>query len=616
MTTIAPHFTAPVTPLQPFSRTTLNHIFYEAIDRFGPQDALRFKRDGQWLSLSYRDVELRVAQVAALLNAWGLKSGDRVALLSENRPEWAMVDYAALALGLIVVPIYPTLPPDQVAYILRDCGAQALFISTAAQITRLAGIREQCPMLAHVMMFDPAPPGSTEQSLAKELDENPESQAIWSRELRKRALSLSESSIATIIYTSGTTGTPKGAVLTHYNLAAMIAASKQHGSLATSAGSVALSLLPLSHVLERIGDFYYWDNGVTIAYAESVAQVPANLLEVRPQIMIAVPRLFDKVYGKVMAAGGLKGKLVHWAAEVGGAMVDCWAARKSPSLGLRFKYRLADLVVFRKIRHGLGGRLSTMICGGAPLSPVVGRFFLGAGIPLYEGYGLTETAPVLAANRPENWRLGSVGLPYPGVELRIGDEGEIQARGPSVMQGYWNQPEATKAAIDADGWFHTGDVGTFDDDGYLHVTDRIKDLIVTAGGKKVAPQPIEGRTQLSPFIAQAVMIGDRRPYPAMLIVPDFERLRQWAIEHGITANDRTQLYHEKLVRELLEAESLGRLNDLAQFERPKRIAILGEELSVETGLLTPTFKVKRRMVEQRYQEAIQALYSRTTDEVQ
>ena len=614
MTTIAPQYSAPVTPLQPFPRTTLNQIFYESIDRFGAQEALRFKREGRWQSLTYRDVELRVAQVAALLHGWGLEPGDRVALLSENRPEWAMVDYAALALGLIVVPIYPTLPADQIAFILRDSGARAVFVSNAAQLGKVEGSRPQCPELAHLVMFDSAPAGTNAQSLSDQLEENPEDQAVWSRSLRKRSMGLSQESIATIIYTSGTTGTPKGAVLTHYNLAAMVAASKQHGSLITSPGSVALSLLPLSHVLERIGDYYYWDNGVTIAYAESVAQVPANLLEIRPQIMIAVPRLFDKVYGKVMATTGLKGRLVHWAAEVGGAMVDHWSARTVPSLSLKFKHRLADLLVFRKIRRGLGGRLSTMICGGAPLSPVVGRFFLAAGIPLYEGYGLTETAPVLAANRPDGWRLGSVGLPYPGVELRIGDEGEILAKGPSVTQGYWNQPAATSTAIDSDGWFHTGDVGAFDTDGFLHVTDRIKDLIVTAGGKKVAPQPIEGRTQLSPYIAQAVMIGDRRAYPTLLIVPDFERLRQWAVDHGIPVTDRDQLYGEKLVRQLLEEESLGRLGDLAQFERPKRIAILGEELTVEAGTLTPTFKVKRRMVEQRFQATIEALYAHPVDE--
>jgi len=615
MTSTIPQTHVPFTPLQPFTRTTINQIFYEAIDRFGSQEALRHKRDGRWQGLSYRDVELRVAHVAALLRGWGLEPGDRVALLSENRPEWAIVDYAALALGLVVVPIYPTLPADQVAFILRDSGAKVLFVSTAAQLGKLSGLEKECPEVAHLMMFDPPAPGSMTASLARELEADHEAEAVWSRELRKRAMGLSRESIATIIYTSGTTGTPKGAVLTHYNLAAMIAASRQHGSLSVNAGAVALSLLPLSHVLERTGDYYYWDNGVCIAYAESVAQVPANLLEVQPQIMIAVPRLFDKVYGKVMATTGLKGRLVQWAAKVGGEMVDHWGARTAPGLILKLKYRLADALVFHKIRHQLGGRLATMICGGAPLSPVVGRFFLGAGIPLYEGYGLTETSPVLAANRPSDWRLGSVGLPYPGVELRIGAEGEIQARGPSVMQGYWNQQAATRTAIDPDGWFHTGDVGEFDSDGFLHVTDRIKDLIVTAGGKKVAPQPIEGRTQLSPFIAQAVMIGERRPYPALLVVPDFERLRQWAAEHGIPVTDRDQLYREKLVRQLLEEESLGRLHDLAQFERPKRIAIISEELTVETGMLTPTFKVKRRVVEQRFQETIQALYSRTSDEV-
>ena len=613
MTATLSELPAPVTPLQPFDRTTLNRVFYEAIDRFGPQEAIRFKRDGHWQGLSYRDVELRVAQVASLLDGWKLVPGDRVAILSENRPEWAMVDYAALALGMIVVPIYPTLPADQVAYILNDAGARALFVSNATQFGKLGPARAQCPALDHVMVFDPLPTEVGAESLSTVLQKDAEQHAVWSRELRKRALSLAPECIATIIYTSGTTGNPKGAVLTHHNLAAMVAASKQHGSLATRAGAVALSLLPLSHVLERAGDYYYWDSGVTIAYAESVANVPANLLEVHPDIMIAVPRLFDKVYGKVMATAGVKGKLVRWAAEVGGAMVDHWAARTSPSFWLRLRHRLADALVFRKIRHSLGGQLKTMICGGAPLSPVVGRFFLGAGIPLYEGYGLTETSPVLAANRPTDWRLGSVGLPYPGVELRIGTEGEIQARGPSVMQGYWNQPAATATAIDADGWFHTGDVGMFDDDGFLHVTDRIKDLIVTAGGKKVAPQPIEGRTQLSPFIAQAVMIGDRRPFPTMLLVPDFERLRLWANEHGIAFTDRNQLLRETTVRELLEQESLGRLQDLAQFEKPKRIAILNEEMTVETGMLTPTFKVKRRMVEQRYQEAIQAMYAGAPD---
>ena len=599
-----PIVTLPVTPLAPYERQTLCQIFYGAVDRFGPQPALRWKSGDRWLSHTYRDVEQAVSRTAALLKGWGLQLGDRVAILSESRPEWPIVDYAALSLGMIVVPVYPTLPPDQVEFILRDAGAKVVFASTVAQLEKLDAIRERLPDLTRIVLMDPAP----EVTWVERMDRKDDLDPAWVRDLRRGALRIAPDSLATIIYTSGTTGVPKGVMLTHGNLAAMIAASAQFGALRLRPGMVALSLLPLSHVLERASDYYYWDNGVTIAYAESVAQVPENLLEVRPQAMVAVPRLFDKVYGKVMGTPGLKGKLARWAAGVGGEALDLRIAGTTPPLGLRIKAAIADLLVFRKIRHKLGGRMETMICGGAPLSPVVGRFFLAAGLELYEGYGLTETSPVLAANRQGEWRLGSVGVPYPGVELRIGAEGEIQARGPSVMQGYWNNTEATRAAIDPDGWFHTGDVGEVDAQGFLHVTDRIKDLIVTAGGKKVAPQPIEGRTQLSPFVAQAIMVGDRRPFPAMLIVPDFERLRSWAMEQGLQITDRTQLLAHITVRQLLERETLGRLSDLAQFERPKKIAVLTEDLTVDGGLLTPTLKVRRRMAEKRFSEAIESLY--------
>lgn len=599
----------PVVPLAPFDRHTLNQLFFEAIDRFGPQEALRAKRDGRWQGLTYREAELQVDQVAALFEEWQLRPGDRVAILSENRPEWAIVDYAALALGLIVVPIYPTLPTDQVEFILRDSGARVAFASTSAQLEKLLVIRTRVASLERTLVFDTAAALEGIPSLDALLERVDESISSWGRQLRKRAYAVSPDSLATIIYTSGTTGTPKGVMLTHNNIASMLAATRQHGSLVTRPGMVALSLLPLSHVLERAADYYYWDSGVTIAYAESVAAVPANLLEVRPNCMVAVPRLFDKVYGKVMGSTGVKGRLVTWAARVGGQVVDHQAAGTPPPFGLRVRHRIADALVFRKIRHGLGGRLETMICGGAPLSPVVGRFFLGAGIPLYEGYGLTESSPVLAANRPKDWRLGTVGLPYPGVELAIGPEGEILARGPQVMQGYWNNPEATRHAIDADGWLHTGDVGKFDEDGFLAITDRIKELIVTAGGKKVAPQPIEGVTRLSPFVSQSVLVGDRRPFPALLVVPDFERLMHWAKERGLDIADRAKLICEAPVIELMKAETLGRLAHLAQFERPKKLAILSEDLTVDGGLLTPTFKVKRRLVEQHFQAVIEALYS-------
>jgi len=597
----------PFVPLQPFERDTLTRIFFGAIDRFGPQEALRFKRDGRWQSLTYREVEIAVARTAARLQSWGLAVGDRVAILSESRPEWPIADYAALSLGLIVVPIYPTLPAAQVQYILQNSGARVLFASTREQLEKIEASRPLLPDLQRVVLLDPLPASAGER-----LDPLPigldDPDPVWTRELRKRALSLAPKSLATIIYTSGTTGVPKGVMLSHGNLASMIGATAQYGAMRVRPGMVALSLLPLSHVFERASDYYYWDSGVTIAYAESVTQVPANLLEVRPHVMVAVPRLFDKVYGKVIGTTGLKGALVRWASRVGSEFLDHTIARTPPPLGLRLRHRIADLLVFRKIRHQLGGRMETMISGGAPLSPVVARFFLSAGLQLYEGYGLTETSPALTANRPGDWRLGTVGRPYPSVELSIGDDGEILARGPTVMQGYWENPAATAAVIDTDGWFHTGDVGEVDADGFLHVTDRIKDLIVTAGGKKVAPQPIEGRTQLSPFVAQAIMVGDRRPFPVMLIFPDFERLRPWAAEHGLATEDRAGLCANGAVAELLERETLGRLTDLAQFERPKKIVVITEDLTVDGGLLTPTLKVRRRQAEQRFGDAIEGLY--------
>jgi len=598
----------PAVPLTRYEHDTLNKIFYGGLDRFGGQEALRFKQAGAWHSLSYREVEQQVARIAAALKVWGLVPGDRVAILSENRPEWAVADYATLAIGGVVVPIYPTLPADQVAFILKDSGARILFLSTTAQGEKIHRIRGQVPSLERVITFDPPAPEFTAEPMSRLL-ETTESDLPWLHELRKRSLGVPPDTLATIIYTSGTTGIPKGVMLTHGNIAATIAASQQHGALPVQPGQVALSLLPLSHIFERACDYFLWDNGVTIAYAESIQAVPNNLLEVRPQVMISVPRLFDKVYTKVMSAPGLKGRLLKWAGRVGATVVDARLSGSQASLGVRVQYWLADLLVFRKIRHLMGGRLTTMISGGAPLSAPVARFFFAAGLPIHEGYGLTETSPVLAANRPGAIRLGTVGPLYPGVEIRIDDTGEILARGPNVMKGYWNNPEATAQALDSEGWFHTGDVGELDPEGFLRITDRIKDLIVTAGGKKVAPQPIEGRTTLSPFVAQAIMVGDRRPFPAMLVVPDFDRLIPWAEQRGLTDTSRTGLSREPSVRELLEQETLGRLQDLAQYERPKRIAILTEDLTVDSGLLTPTLKVRRRIAEHRFREIIEAMYA-------
>jgi long-chain acyl-CoA synthetase len=612
------HHSAPppvVVPLPTFERDTLNKIFFGGVDRFGDRDAIRYKESGIWKALSYREAEAQVIRLAGMLNAHGINPGDRIGILSESRPGWPTTDYAALGLGAVVVPVYPTLPADQIAFILNDSAVRIVFVSTREQYEKIKSIRREVPSLEKVVSFDDIGEGDDPLSLPRVLKGGGPADPTWTTRFRQRALAVEPGSLATIIYTSGTTGTPKGVMLTHYNLAAMIAASGVHGTLAVKQGDVALSLLPLSHIFERACDYYLWDCGVTIAYAESIANVPANLLEVHPDVMVSVPRLFEKIYGKVMGAPGLKGRIARWASKVGGRVVETRAANRAPSLLDRVQYALANLLVFRKLRHLVGGRLRVMISGGAPLSAEVAKFFFSAGLPIYEGYGLTETSPVLAANRPGDVRLGTVGKPYPGVELRIADTGEILARGPSVMQGYWRNPEATAAAIDAEGWFHTGDVGEFDEDSYLRITDRIKDLIVTAGGKKIAPQPIEGRTTLSPFVAQAILIGDRRPFPTMLVVPDLERLVAWATERGLFNGDMQALVNQPLVRELLEDQTIGQLQDLAQYERPKKIGIIMEILTIDSGLLTPTLKVRRRQVEKRFREVIESLYSTGSEQV-
>jgi len=602
-------------PLPAVQRDTLNKIFFGGVDRFGDRNAVRYREGGGWKALSYREMEAQVIRLAGMLNAHGIKPGDRIGILSESRPGWPTADYAALGLGAVVVPVYPTLPADQIAFILSDAEVRIVFVSTREQYEKIMSIRNEVRSLEKVISFDDLGEGGSPVSLPQLLKGGGPADPTWSTRFRQRALAVERDTLATIIYTSGTTGTPKGVMLTHYNLAAMIAASGLHGTLAVKQGDVALSLLPLSHIFERACDYYLWDCGVTIAYAESIAAVPSNLLEVHPEVMVSVPRLFEKIYGKVMGSPGLKGRIARWASAVGGRVVEARAANRRPAFLDRVRYALADLLVFRKLRHLVGGRLRVMISGGAPLSAEVAKFFFAAGLPIYEGYGLTETSPVLAANRPGDVRLGTVGKPYPGVDLRIAETGEILARGPSVMQSYWRNPEATAAAIDSEGWFHTGDVGEFDRDGFLRITDRIKDLIVTAGGKKIAPQPIEGRTALSPFVAQAIMIGDRRPFPTMLVVPDLERLIAWATERGLFTGDPRALVNQPSVRQLLEEQTIGKLQDLAQYERPKKIAIVMEVLTIDSGMLTPTLKVRRRQVEKRFHEVIESLYSTSSEQV-
>jgi long-chain acyl-CoA synthetase len=595
-------------PQNPVERDTITKMFFGAVDRFGRPDAMRYKEGGQWRTLSHGEVEKRVERLAAALSAMGIETGDRVALLSVNRPEWAITDYACLGLGAVDAPLYPTLPANQIAYILNDCEAKAIFVSDREQLDKILEIRSEVPSLQHVIAYDD--PGSAEgvRSFHDVLEQGrTELEEGKFTGFRERALGVGRDDLATLIYTSGTTGNPKGVMLTHYNLASNVAGVHQHGILDVGPGDVALSFLPLSHVFERMVDYFYWDAGVSIAYAESIEKLAENLQEVKPHLMVAVPRVFEKIYNKVMGATGIKAMLVGWAKRVGEAAVDERLAGREPQGG--FQLSLADRLVFSKLRERTGGRVKLFVSGGAPLSGDVAKFFFAAGLPIYEGYGLTETSPVLTANKPDGGvRLGTVGLVIPGVEVRIDENGEILARGPNIMKGYWNNEQATREMIDGEGWLHTGDVGEFDKDGFLRITDRIKNLIVTAGGKNIAPAPIENEAGLSPYVGQVVMLGDKRPFPVLLVVPDFENLSAWAKEQGIDASDRTRLVRDPRVLELMEKETVGRLGTLARYEMPKKISVVADELTIESGMLTPTMKVKRRIVESHYSDVIEGMY--------
>lgn len=580
--------------LAAFPDATIPALFLAAAERFSTFPALRRATEAR--GLTYADAVHRVGLLIALLHARGVAPGDRVALLSENRPEWALADYAALCLGAVTVPLYPNVPVTQVADILRDSGARVVFASTDAQAARA---REAAPG-ATVVVFD-----DLDRALATVAEAPPD----W----KARALAVAPDDLATLIYTSGTTGAPKGVMLTHRNLASGNAATGQHGAVRTQPGEVVVSILPLSHALERAAGYYYWSGGVATVYAESMQTVARDIAAARPHHLVIVPRLLDKIHEAVVTAAGVKGRIGRWTARLSVGVAAARTAGRPLGTSQRAQLALADRLVFRVLRRKLGGRVHTIICGGATLAPDVAAFFIAAGLPVYEGYGLTETSPVLSVNQPGRVRIGSVGLPYPGVEMRIGDDGEVQVRGPVVMRGYWQRPVETEQAFTADGWLRTGDVGRFDEDGFIYITDRLKDLIVTSGGKNIAPQPIEQRVAASPLIAQAVLLGDRRPYAVMLVVPDFPAVERWARQHGSSqefpAGDREALVADAAVRQAIERDVHSRVAGFATVERPKRLAIVADEFTVENALLTPTLKVRRRAVEERYAGLLATLYA-------
>ncbi len=505
------------------SPDTLTKLFFNAIDRFSSKRAaLRYKHGGVWHDITHFELSRQVHHAALGLLELGVRTGDKIAILSANRPEWAVADYACLTACCADVPIYPTLPASQVAYILKDSGSCAVFVEDEEQCQKVLAHKEALPDLRYIIAFD----GTAADAMSlRELIQRGAAAESRYPDYRTTACSVDRDSLATLIYTSGTTGEPKGVMLTHYNITSNVLAGLKVIQIGPT--DSCLSLLPLSHSFERMaGHYIMLHAGTTINYAESTEQVPANLLEVRPTIVLSVPRLFEKIYARVlenaMAGSSLKRRIFFWARRNAEKWADAKLAGASIPVGLAVKKKLADSLVFSKLQARTGGRVRFFVSGGAPLSPEIARFFYAAGIPILEGYGLTETAPLISVNPLEAPHIGTVGPPVPGVEVRIATDGEILCRGPNVMQGYYNKSEATSEAIDSEAWFHTGDIGELDPQGYIRITDRKKDIIVTAGGKNIAPQPIENMVKTNKFILNAVMIGDKRKYPIILVVPDEE----------------------------------------------------------------------------------------------
>ncbi len=589
---------------------TLNQLFFESAERYDKPDALQYKFGGRFVPISHREVLDRVRHLARGLQLSGVKRGDRVAILSENRPEWAMADYACLTAALTDVPIYPTLPAEQIAYVLGNSGAVAIFVSNAEQAAKIASIRGEVPTLKTVIAFEAGTPtADTTLSALEELgarDENAESIA----EYRREAYAVQPGDIATLIYTSGTTGPPKGVMLTHDNIHSNVAGTRV--KIPFAGDDVSLSFLPLSHIFQRMGDYMMFATGTSIAYAENFDKVPVNIQEVRPTIVLSVPRLYEKIYARVLqnavGSGALKRHIFFWARGVAEQRADALLAGRQPGWVTERKYRIADKLVFAKIKERTGGRMRYFVSGGAPLAPEINKFFYSVGLTILEGYGLTETSPVIAVNTPDAFRIGTVGKTIAGVEVKIAADGEILTRGSGVMKGYYNNPVATAEAIDSEGWFHTGDIGELRD-GFLAITDRKKDLIVTAGGKKVAPQPIENQVKTNKYVSQAVMIGDKRKFPSLLVVPNFEQLETWAKRGNLLWTQRSQLIAMPAVQAKMEKEVMGELDGLAHFEMPKKIALLEHDFSIERGELTPTQKVKRKVVDKNYKSLIDSLYA-------
>jgi long-chain acyl-CoA synthetase len=599
---------------------TLNELFNFAVEQYRETELVRFKKGDAWQSLTYGEMARRVRELALGLYAIGFRQENKIAIWSENRPEWNVADLAVLAIGAVDVPIYTTQSRQHVEYILNDSNARAIFVSSAFLDEAIA-VRERVSSLQYVISFD-------------EIPESKKSTMILNAEeliAKGRALFMSEPSLyeslwsaskpedlVTLIYTSGTTGDPKGVMLTHENLTMNVLNVYRWLHL-DKYRDVALTFLPFSHIFERAVWYLYAYYGTVIVYAESIDKVAANLAEVKPTVMTSVPRMFEKLYGRILEKGlsaGFPNKQIFlWSLGVGKRWAEKIDRGESVGLWLALQHKIADDLVFKKWRAALGGRIRSLISGGAPLAPEIAYAFFGAGILILQGYGLTETSPSMTCTTEENNRIGTVGKVIDGVSVKLEEDGEILVKGKTVMQGYFNRPDINEEAFTSDGWFRTGDIGQFDKDGYLTITDRKKDLIKTSGGKYVAPQPLESLIKSSRFVSQVVVVGNNRKFISALVVPNLEMLKSYAELKGIKYTSVDELLNNPRTVDLIQRQIEKSAPDLAKYERIKKVALLGKEMTVESGELTPTLKPRRSIIEKKYAEVINKLYADAEDKV-
>jgi long-chain acyl-CoA synthetase len=579
---------------------TINDLFFAIVDR-GSDRVMLSKQSGEWNPISSQEIYRSVVGVALTLSKWGIKKDDRIAILSENRPEWIFAEFAAALIGAIVVPVYPTQTPDQVSHMLRDSGARIIFLSTIDQLKKFRSIKEQtavekCIVMDYVGVTEAVP-------MSRMMQKGPSSRDA---DFDTRSCAINQADdVETIIYTSGTTGTPKGAMLTHGNLTSNFQCSLQGAEIGSA--DTYISFLPLSHITARHVDYVMLHHGVLVAYCPVIDNLPATLLEIRPTIFVGVPRVYEKMKAQVQkkAATAVKHAIYKWGLKVGCAHRKEVLTDRQPT---DWDWRLANKLLYSKLRQGVGGRVKLFISGGAPLGRELAEWYADMGIRIDEGYGLTETSPVIAVNAPDSHKLGTVGVPLSNLEVRIAPDGEVLVKGPSIFKGYWNLPDETRNAFE-DGWFKTGDIGNIDSDGFLSITDRKKDLIKTSGGKFIAPQPIESTLKSHAMVGEAAMLGDRRKFPAVVIVPNFAALEEWARTHGIAFNNREELVALREVRALYD-QIVAEVNiGLAQFEKLKKLLLIADEFTIANGFLTPTMKLRRRVIEDRYRPQIEQLYS-------